>query len=356
MVNREFLLHQNPGFGLVQQAAVIGASSAHISTDFAAALFPKSNIILSDRILSNGRQYLQAIIRQIETEICVIAAKDFGLSHDLIMEIGNSDRGHSYPLLQNAGLLETKLLLEHIFTGAQRVELGARLLRKISQTDLESALIRHLDNEDRAIADAAMALLVAQSRDISAGAGSGSGAINAHIDNLPAEILFSLVWPTVAAVQKLSTYEGPELTKAAEKLLGRHDEGAGTQSRAQRLAQLVDQLTDSENLHPLHDGLDLFLARLAKRSGLSVDQLILFTAEPNMTRLVLTMRAVNLPDQQALSIFAVLEGGGKLLTVASYNEIDRSQAAALVKKWSSNTLYQDAQYQLNAHYTGLSEE
>lgn len=356
MVNREFLLHQNPGVGLVQQAAAIGASSAHISDDFAAALFPKSEIILSDRIVSHGRQYLKTIVQQIETEICVIAAKDYGLTHDIIIEIGNSDRGHCYPLLQNAGLLETKMLLDHVFTCSQRVELGARLLRKISQTDLESALIRHLDNEDRAIADAAMALLVAQSRDISAGAGSGSGAINAHIDNLPAEILFALVWPVVAAIQKLSSYDGPELTKVAEKLLGRHDEGAGTQSRAQRLAQLVDQQTDSENLHPLHDGLDLFLARLAKRSGLTVDQLILFTSEPNMMRFVLAMRAINLPAQQALSIFAVLEGGGKLLTPASYNEIDHRQAVALVKKWSSNALYQDALHQLKVHYAGLSEE
>lgn len=198
-----------------------------------------------------------------------------------------------------------------------------------------------------------MALLVAQSRDM-AGSGAGSGAGPAHIANLPAEILFALTWPIVAAIQKLSGYDGPDLEKAAEKLLGRHDEGAGTQSRAQRLAQLVDQLA-SENLHPLHDGLELFLARLSKRSGLPVDQLILFTAEPNMMRLVMTMRSINLSADQALSIFAVLEGGGQLLTPASYNEIDRGEAADLVKKWSSNTLYQDAQRQLNAHFTGLSE-
>ncbi|MEW4466701.1 hypothetical protein AB1K62_02570 [Parasphingorhabdus sp. JC815] len=341
-------MHQNPGVGLVQQAAATGITSAYISDDFAAALFPKSDIILSDRILSNGRQYLQAIVRQIETEICVIAAEDFGLTHDMIIEIGNNDRGHSYPLLQNAGLLETKILLEHVFTCVQREELGARLLRKISQAELESVLVRHLDNEDQAIADAAMALLVAQSRD-----NSGSAAIHAHIANLPAEILFALTWPIVAAVQKLSGYDGPDLKKAAEKLLSRHDESGGTQRRAQRLAQFVDQL--DENLHPLHDGLDLFLARMALRSGLSVNQLILFTAEPQMMRLVLAMRTMDMSADQAMSIFGVLEGGGQLLTRASYNEIDREQAADLVKKWSSNILYQDAQRRLNTPYTGLAD-
>lgn len=351
MVNRDFLMDQNPGVGLVQKAASISASSAYISDDLAAALFPKSNIMLSDRMLSNGRQYLQAIVQEIETEICRIAVEDFGLTHDIIIEIGNSERGHSFPLLQNAGLLKTKILLEHVFTNVQRVELSARLLQKTSQADLESVLTRHLDNEDAAIADAAMALLVAQSRD-----NVGTTVIKAHIANLPAEIIYALTWPITAAVQKLSGYDGINLKKAAEKLLGEHDEGSGIQSRAQRLAQLVDSIEDGDyQLHPLQDGLDLFLARLAKRSGLSVDQLTMFTAEPNMARLVLTMRAVTLSTDHALSIFGVLEGSGQLLTPASYNEIDGDHAAELINNLSSNSLYQDAQQQLNMHSTGFPD-
>lgn len=351
MVNRDFLMDQNPGVGLVQKAASMSASSAHISDDLSAALFPKSHIMLSDRMLSNGRQYLQAIVQEIETEICRIAVADFGLTHDIIIEIGNSDRGHSFALLQNAGLLKTKLLLEYVFTNIQRVELNARLLQKTSQADLESVLTRHLDNEDAAIADSAMALLVAQSRD-----NVGTAVIKAHIANLPAEIVYALTWPITAAIQKLSGYEGSNLKKAAEKLLGGHDEGSGIQSRAQRLAQLVDSIENDEyQLHPLHDGLNLFLARLAKRSNLSVDQLTIFTAEPNMVRLVLTMRAVALPTDHALSIFGVLEGGGQLLTPASYNEIDRDHAAELIGKLSSNPLYQDAQQRLHAGSTGFPD-
>ncbi|WP_108809885.1 hypothetical protein [Sphingorhabdus sp. Alg231-15] len=344
-------MDQKSGVGLVQQAAAISASSAYISDDLAAALFPKSDVILSDRMLSNGRQYLRAIVQDIEAEICLIAAKDFGLTHDTIIEIGNSSRGHSYGLLQKAGLLESKPLLDHVFVSVQRVELGARLAQKISQADLETVWTRHLDNEDSAVADAAMALLVAQSRD-----NAGPGSIHAHIDNLPADIIFALTWPIVAALQKLSGYDGPELAKAAERLLGSHDEGAATQNRARRLAQLVDPLEEgSENLHPLHDGLDLFLARLAGRSDLSVDQLIRFTAEPNMIRLVLTMRAVNLTTEQALSIFGSLDGSGQLLTPASYNDIDGEKASDLVINWSGNSLYQDAQRFLNSYDSGVSD-
>lgn len=349
MAKRDFSMDRNPGVDLVQQAAEIGSSSAHISDDLASALFPKSDVILSDRMLSNGRQYLRAIVQEIETEICMIAAKDFGMQQDTIIEIGNSSRVHSYALLQNAGLLESKTLLDNVFTTVQRVELGARLLQKISQADLESVLTRHLDDEDASIADAAMALLVAQSRD-----NAGSGSLQVNIANLPAEILFGLTWPIAAALQKLSGYEGPELTNASEKLLGEHDEGVGTQNRSARLAQLVDQSEGSEqNLHPMHDGLDLFLARLARRSGLSVDQLILFTAEPNMVRLILTMRAIKIPLDQALSIFSALDGGGQSLTRASYDEIDEDKASELVSSWSANAIYQDAQRRLNVHLSDL---
>ncbi|MEH6756534.1 MAG: hypothetical protein V7676_03365 [Parasphingorhabdus sp.] len=343
-------MDQNPGDGLVQKAAAVGVASAYVSDDLAAALFPKSGINLSDRMLSNGLQYLRAIIREIEIEICMIAAEEFGLKHDIIIEIGNSGRGHSYALLQSAGLLESKNLLEYVFTCIQRVELGTRLLQKISQADLESVLIRHLDCEDAVIADAAMALLVAQSRD-----NGGSGLIHAHISNLPADILFALTWPITAALQKLSGYEGQELIKAAEKLLGGHDEGAAIQSRARRLAQLVDHIAGSaESPHPLHDGVDLFLARLAQRSGLSVDQLILFTAEPKMMRLVLAMRAMDISTDHALSIFGALDGSGQMLTPASYNEIDVDRASELVSQWSGNGLLQDAQRKLNTHFSGLS--
>ncbi|MEP2102264.1 MAG: hypothetical protein ABJP02_12225 [Parasphingorhabdus sp.] len=349
MAKRDFSMDRNPGIGLVQQAAAIGTSSAYISDDLASALFPKSDVILTDRMLSNGRQYLRMIVQEIETEICMIATKDFGMQQDTIIEIGNSGRVHSYALLQNAGLLGSKTVLDNVFTSVQRAELSARLLQKISQADLESVLTRYLDDDDASIADAAMALLVAQSRD-----NVGSGSLQAQITNLPAEILFALAWPITAALQKLSGDEGQELKKATEKLLGQHDEGIGTQSRAQRLAQLVDQAEGSEqNLHPMHDGLDLFLARLARRSGLSVDQLILFTAEPNMVRLVLTMRAIRLPLDHALSIFSALDGGGQLLTRASYDEIDVEKATALVSDWSANTLYQNAQDLLNAHLSGL---
>lgn len=349
MAKRDFSMDRNPGIDLVQQAAEIGSSSAYISFDLASALFPKSEVILSDRMLSNGRQYLRAIVQEIETEICMIAAKDFGMQQDTIIEIGNSGRVHSYALLQNAGLLESKALLDIVFTSVQRVELGSRLLQKISQADLESVLTRYLDDEDASIADAAMALLVAQSRD-----NVGPGSFQAHIANLTAEILFAMTWPIVAALQKLSGDEGPELKKAAEKLLGEHDEGVGTQNRSARLAQLIDQAAGSEqNLHPMHDGIDLFLSRLARRSGLSVDQLVLFTAEPNMVRLVLTMRAVDIPEDQALSIFSALDGGGQSLTRASYGEIDKAQAFELVSSWSTNTLYQDAQRRLNAHLAGM---
>lgn len=86
---------------------------------------------------------------------------------------------------------------------------------------------------------------------------------------------------------------------------------------------------------------------------MSVDQLILFTAEPNMVRLVLTMRAIKVPQEQALSIFSALDGGGQLLTPASYNEIDADKSLKLISSWSSNSLYRDAKHRLNVHLSDV---
>jgi len=106
--------------------------------------------------------------------------------------------------------------------------------------------------------------------------------------------------------------------------------------------------------HPLEDGIQLFIARMARRSGLSSDQITLFTAEPNMVRLVVVMRSLNILVDDALSIFAGLDGGGNMLTAASYKEVDQDDASALVAKWSANDVLQDAQRRLSSGDTGLT--
>lgn len=350
MEKREFSAVRNDGFDLVQKAREFGASSAFLTSDLSGALFPKSEVFLTDRLLSNCRQYLRSMVCEIESLLCLKATENLGISHASIAEIGNSNIVYSYDHLLNAGLLNKPGLLEHVFTQAQKVELINRLLQKMSQEDLENSLSSYLDHDDKPVAEAAMALLVSRNR-----SGFQIGQIACRLADIPAEIYHELVWSVTAAIRKISGYADPKLLDAAELLLAEHDESQSNDNRAQRLAGLLDHGEETAAIpHPITDGLDLFFARLALRSGLSSQQLTLFTAEPNMTRIVIVLRALGIADDDAISIFTALDGSGNVLTSASYNEISREQAVAMAEKWSSQIAFQTAEQALSSSEPGAN--
>lgn len=349
MAEQDFSNDHGVNTSLLQRAIHAAGTSAFAADDLAAALFPKSDVRFSDRMLSFSRQYLTSLVFKTEKEICLAATQRFGVADETVAAIAASDRGHSLSLLEQTGILRSDEILNHVFVQAQKTELSSRLVQKISQTELERILTRHLDHDDPAIAEAAMGLLVAQSRE-----GGNSDNTYASTSGLPAEIMHALVWPITAAIAKLAGYGGPELVTAAEAILSEHDESESAQSRAGRLARLIDGSADSasQSPHPLRDGLELFAARLSLQSQLSSSQIYAFTADQNMARLVVLLKSMNMPAEEALSIHASLDGNGESMTAASYHEIDIHLANKLVSTWSTNRDYQAAVQMLDAHDIG----
>jgi hypothetical protein len=340
MAQRVFSMNETMNNDIIRHASAMAGKASFIADDFAQALFPKTDVLFNDRMRSNARQYLRATIGQIEQRICQIATQELGVTHETLVKIGQGGGGQSFRLLENSGLLKTVEIVQHLFIKAQQGELAARLLQKISQQDLEATLTRHLDHADPAVAEAAMGLLVAQSK-----ATGAVGEISASLADLPAEIAFALAWPVTAALARLSDLPGSQLQQATERLLASHDESASVARKSDRLAQLLEQadMTEDRIPHPMRDGLSLFIARLARQSGLTSDQIIGFTAEPNMLRFVVAMRAANFPTQEALSVFAALDGDDHILTAATYGEADQDRSAALVSSWAAPSAYQNAE-------------
>ena len=325
---------------IIRHASAMAGKASFIADDFAQALFPRTDVSFNDRMRSNARQYLRATIGQIEQRICRIATDEMGVSHEALVKIGQGSGGQSFRLLENSGLLKTTEIVQHLFVKAQQGELAARLLQKISQQDLEATLTRHLDHADPVVAEAAMGLLVAQSKSTGA-----AGEISASLSDLPAEIAFALAWPVTAALARLSGLPGSQLQQATERMLAAHDESASVARKSDRLARLLEQTAETGDAipHPMKDGLSLFIARLARRSGLTSDQIIGFTAEPNMVRFVVAMRAADFPTQDALSVFAALDGDDHILTAATYGETDQDRCLALVSSWAAPGAYQNAE-------------
>ncbi|WP_417617782.1 hypothetical protein [Parasphingorhabdus sp.] len=347
MAQRVFPMDRTKQNDIIRRATAMADKAAFVADDFAQALFPKTDVVFNDRMRSNARQYLRSVLGQIEMRICQIATQDLGVSQDMLLTIGQGGDGQSFAMLERSGLLNTAEIVQHLFVKAQQSELAARLLQKISQEDLESTLTRHLDHADPVVAEAAMGLLVAQSK--------SSGAANeiaASLADLSPEIVYAFAWPVTAALARLSGLPGAQLQQATERLLAAHDESAGVARKAERLAQLLDQAkTETDSIpHPMRDGLTLFVARLARKSGLTSDQIISFTAEPSMARFVVVMRAADFPVQDALSIFAALDGGDHILTAATYGEVDRDRSLALVSRWASTHAYQNAERVLSRAY------
>lgn len=334
---------------IIRHATAMADKAPFVADDFAQALFPRTDVVFNDRMRSNAQQYLRSVVDQIEKRICLIATQDLGVSQEYLTTIAQGGSGQSFSMLEQSGLLKTAQIVQHLFVKTQQSELAARLLQKISQEDLESTLTRHLDHDDPAVAEAAMGLLVAQSKTTGA-----AGEIAASLADLSPEIAYAFAWPVTAALARLSGFSGLQLQQATERLLAAHDESAGVARKAERLAQLLDQSKTEKNSmpHPMRDGLTLFVARLARQSGLTSDQIVAFTAEPNMARFVVVMRAADFPVQEALSIFAALDGGDHILTGATYGETDRDRCLALVSRWASPDAYQNAERILSDDFPG----
>lgn len=334
---------------IIRRARAMADKASFVADDFAQALFPRTEVVFNDRMRSNARQYLRGAVSQIEQRVCQIATRDLGVGQELLLSIAEGGDDQSFALLQHSGLLNKPEIVQHLLVKTQQSELAARLLQKISQEDLESTLTRHLDHDDPAVAQAAMGLLVAQSR-----ATGSAGEIAASLADLPPEIVYAIVWPVTAALARLSGVPAVRLQQAAERLLAEHDESAAVKRKAERLAQLLEQTRTetSPASHPMKDGLALFVARLARQSGLSSDQIVTFTSEPEMARFVILLRAADYPVQEALSIYAALDSGDNILTAATFGELDRDRSADMVSRWAAPEAYQNADRILSRDYLG----
>ena len=352
MADRDSQNRPQYGKDLLQRAMNAARSSVFVADDLSAALSPKSDVRFSDRMLSFSRQFLQSIIGDIETEICKVAMEDYDVADDTLQAIASGDRVHCYELLNKAGILNNQSLLEYVFVQAQKVELSSRLVQKISRTELENILTRYLNHSDRAIADAAMQFLVAQGRE-----GTTSDTVLAVRASLPAEILHGLIWPISAALVKLSGASENPLIAATQKILAEHDEGQSAARCAERLAQLINASDDGEiqQPHPLLDGVELFVARLAIKAQLTSSQIYTFTAEERMARLVITLKALGVEAQAALSLHASLDGNGQALTSATYNEIDAHDARHMLQSWTQDPAYQSARHAMDNPVSGRDD-
>lgn len=222
----------------------------------------------------------------------------------------------------------------------------------------EDALLMELiGDNDEAVAEQAMAILIAQHRRFD----SFSEPVAARTD-LSAELEHKLVWRVSAALRRYMVDQqglGPTLADeaivaAAEQLLAAYDEGDTLDSRAMLLARRLSdkgRLSDDLVQRSIRSGgLTLFIACLAVRNAVSLASAWEILCDPRGRGLVLLLKAARFAREPAASI--LLEWGQTEDVVAAqldfFDTSDSRSAAGVLRLWQVNPGYRDAIAEIGA--------
>ena len=262
----------------------------------------------------------------------------------------------------------------HAALGAAHVELAGPILARSGahvERQLVAALVRRAEEHrrsrargagegglllelirdaDEAVAEQAMAIVIAQSRRLD----RFSEPVAARTE-LPAELEHRLAWRVAAALRRymvdqhgLAPAAADEaVVAAAERLLAAYDEGDSLDARSMRLARRLHEtgrLDDETVERALGDGaLPLFLAALACRASLSQSSVWEILFDPRGRGPVLVLKAAGISRPYAAAILLAL--GPEEAVEAQVDLFDVTPAATAreaIRLWQVNPGYREA--------------
>jgi uncharacterized protein (DUF2336 family) len=213
-------------------------------------------------------------------------------------------------------------------------------------------LLELVHDGEEVVAEAAMAVLVAQNRRL-----DRFREPLLPSPELPAELEHRLVW-TVAGALRVYLVEhhgiAPDtaddaLALAAGKRLAAHDEGEGLEGRSLRLAALLDahgRLDDVFIARALPEaGLTLFLAALSQRCDLPCDAVWEIASEPIGRGLPMLLRAAGLDRAQAGAILVAMGGEDDERLVRRldlFDSLSSDEARRTLRLWRADPVYRAA--------------
>lgn len=256
------------------------------------------------------------------------------------------------PILERAGLHADRGLVAAMLRRADE----HRRLRARGAGEM-GLLIDLIRDEDPAVADLAMAILVAQSRRFDRFSEPAAARTE-----LAAELQHRLVWRVAAALRRylVEQHQVAPLAAdraavaAAERLISNYDEGESLEARALRLARRLDstgRLSDELVERCLADGsLPLFVAALAVRLGLGSAAIGEILSDPRGRGPVMLMKAAGIARPEAASILLSLAASEEeaLRQVDLFDVTAPSTAAEALRLWQVDQAYRQAIVELSA--------
>lgn len=225
-----------------------------------------------------------------------------------------------------------------------------RRFRSRAESD-NRLLLELIADEDEAVAEQAMAILIAQSRRFD----RFSEPVAARTE-LPAELEHRLVWRVAAALRHyMIDQQGlapanadAAIVAAAERLLAAYDEGDSLEARSMRLARRLHEtgrLSDDLAERALAQGaLPLFTASLAVRTALSFASAWEIFFDPRGRGTVFLLKAAGFARDHAAAILLYIEGSEEAVAARAdlFDVTDTASAGDALRLWHVNPGYRDA--------------
>lgn len=222
--------------------------------------------------------------------------------------------------LLHARAIEARLCRNAPLVGLAMAELPPRVEEQVGDSENE-------------MAEAVMALIVAQSRFV----GNAQGfAID--LTELPPEIVSALVHKMLVWLQDQGVADPLTLRMAADTLLSGFDERRGRPHRLMRFCHLFALPRAGDEWSLSQNGPSLVFAMLAGMSGIAADHLFDMTRDPDLARLAVVLRGCDVPADTAARL---LEGLALLASLrldaipsaSALAAIDQEEAARMVAGW-----------------------
>lgn len=272
------------------------------------------------------------------------------------------------PMMEHAGLLRDSELVALVLRRAEEHRLcvdlrvtAARMAGLLTDPPLVDTLV---DDPDPAIADAAMAMVVAESRRID----RFQDPVLARTD-LPAEAQHRLIWRVAACLRRYMIDIGRmdpvvadrEVAAAGQAVLSGYDESATLEGRATALALLLrvaDRLDDRLVVRALADGKVAFtVAALALRAGIEYNVAWDMLFDADGSRLAVLLCAVGMAHEPAADILfrcmpSDADGDAAASRIEAFMALDQRRANEALRPWRLDSAFRGAIDDLDAGLRG----
>jgi hypothetical protein len=273
-----------------------------------------------------------AITPPTEATISAVTGKLVAVVSDIEVKLHGNDRSGS------GGFPSTwRLLAQSVFL--READLIDFMLARVAEDRLEAKIpasavqlpVQLLDNADPTLADAAQALLAADSLH--------RRVRGFTYQALRAELLHQLCWRVVAAIEVELGERDHQVVANARRLLADYDEGQTAQAAAHKLTHFMGDSWDAQLRDPNIAGLQLYVAHFANKLAIDQDQVLQLIELAASAPLAIMLRAVGYDAEQAMAVIYQFKGFGLTprdiaLFEYGFDRLDQNTAHAEVGRWA----------------------